>query len=108
MVENGKMFSRITCVFGAVKTPLSGPSETVLRLKSLESPGRGTTDGWKFSELLVKINDFFIEIIIIFDIYLCVFDQIWVTVMKNIKVKNILKNMYPGVGSRSGSHGDRS
>ena len=34
-VENGKVFSKITCIFGSIKPPRSGPSETALRLRSL-------------------------------------------------------------------------
>ena len=33
--QNGKVFAKITCFFGAVKPPRSGPSETALRLRSL-------------------------------------------------------------------------
>ena len=44
-VGNGKVFSRITCIFGAVKPPRSGPSETAL---FKESPGRGPAARRKF------------------------------------------------------------
>ena len=64
----------------------SGPSETALRLRSL--PEGGPPLGEKFSELLVKINDFLMEIIIILWYWPPVnFDQIWTTIMKNIKMK---------------------
>ena len=62
-VGNGKVFSRITCIFGAVKPPRSGSSETALRLRSL--PEGGPPLGENFSNLLVKINDFLMEIVII-------------------------------------------
>ena len=39
MVENDKVFSRIVCIFGAVKFPRSGLSEAVLRLRSLSEGG---------------------------------------------------------------------
>ena len=66
-VKNGrktttKCFSRITPVFRAVKPPRSGPSETALRLRSL--PEGGPPLGENFSELLVKINDFLMCIIV--------------------------------------------
>ena len=61
MVANEKVFSRITCVFDTIKPPRSGPSETALHLLK-ESPGRGPAARRNFSELQVKINDFFMEI----------------------------------------------
>ena len=72
-----------------VKPPRSGPSETALRLRSLPEgvPPRGEN----FSELLVKINDFFMEITLFCDIYLCIFDQIWMTIMKILTSKNIFQ-----------------
>ena len=84
------MFSRITPVFHAVKPPRSGPSETALRLRSL--PEGGPPLGENFSELLVKINDFLMEITLFCDIYLCIFDHIRMTTMKYIvKSKNIFQ-----------------
>jgi len=60
MIENDKVFS--TSV-DTVKPPLSGPSETALLLRS--HPQGGPPLGENFSELTVKINDLFMEIIII-------------------------------------------
>ena len=89
MSENGKVFCQNFMFFGAVKPPRSGPSETALRLRSL--PEGGPPRGENFSELLVKINDFFMKIALFCDIYLCIFDQIWMTIMKNLKIKIIFK-----------------
>ena len=78
--QNGKVFCRITSIFGAVKPPRSGPSETALRLRSL--PEGGPPLGENFSELLVKINDFLMRITLFCDIYLFIFDHIGMTTMK--------------------------
>ena len=61
--QNDKVSAKITCFFGAVKPPRSGPSETALRLRSL--PEGGPPLGEIFSKSLVKINDFLMEIVII-------------------------------------------
>jgi len=83
------MFSGISTVFRAVKPPRSGPSETALRLRSL--PEGGPPLGENFSELLVKINDFLMEMTLFCDIYLCIFDHIRMTTMKYSKIKNIFQ-----------------
>ena len=88
MVENGNVLSKITCIFGVVKPPRNWPSETDLRLRSL--PEGVPSWGENFPELLVKINDFFMEITLFCYIYLCIFDQIW---MNHEKSKNIFQRM---------------
>ena len=60
MIENDKVFSTS---IDTVKPPRSGASETALRLRSL--PAGGPPLDENFSELLVKVNDLFMEIIII-------------------------------------------
>ena len=71
MVEN---ITVLSTGIDTVKPPRSGPSETALRLRSL--PEGGPPQGENFLELLVKIIDIFMEIVIIFDIYLRNSDQI--------------------------------
>ena len=84
MIENGKVFSRITCIFGAVEPPHNGPSETALRLRSL-SEGRPPQTNFF---LLIKIHNSY------WKLYLCILDQISMTIMKNIKFSKYFKKIY--------------
>ena len=60
MVENIKV---VATGIDTVKPPRSGPSDTALRLRSL--PEGVPAQGENFLELLVKINDIFMGVIII-------------------------------------------
>ena len=76
--------------FGVVKPPRSGPSETALRLRSL--PEGGPPLGENFSKLLVKINDFLMEIVIVL-IRVVFFD--WLN--SNVNHQSCFEKLSPGI-----------
>ena len=89
MTENDRVFYKITCVFGAVKTPTQCVVGDYSPLK--ESPGRSPTTRRKFYRTTGQTNYFFMEITSLCDIYLCILlDQL--TIMKILN-GNILQNM---------------
>ena len=85
MIENGKVFSGITCIFGGVQPPRSGPSETALRLRSLpEGRPPQAILFYYWSKFIILIENYH-YFVIFCDIYQCIFDQISMAIMKNTK-----------------------
>ena len=94
--QNGKVFYRISSIFGAVKPPRSGPSETALRLRSL--PEGCPPQAKIFFTNDQNSQEFLLEIIIFGDFISCILDQISIVIMRNIKFGKYFQNMCRGPG----------
>ena len=94
--QNGKVFCRITSIFGAVKPPRSGPSETALRLRSLPE---GCPPQAKIFLYLIRIHrSSYWKLSLFCDFRPCILDQISITIMKILNLKTYFQNICRGPG----------